>query len=123
MVDILTPSTGETRPGGKLRLNNRGFEVGERVLARCGGGWIVSDITALADTTVGIRCHGALPYRDIAGAIPPEVDADQLLERLRAVERTADAAVEAARRAKWDALMEFLEAGELTRVPPLVPGM
>jgi hypothetical protein len=123
MVDILTPSTGETRPGGKLRLNNRGFEVGERVLAWAGGGWIVSDITALADTTVGVRCHGALSYRDIAGTLSPKVDAEQLLARIRAVERDADAAIEAARQAKWDALMQFLEGGDLARVPPFVPGM
>lgn len=121
MVEILTPSTGKTRPGGKLRLNILGYEVGERALFWMDtAGWAVAEITALADTVVGMRGYGAIPYRDIGGVLPPAGDADDLLARLNAVQQESQGQPHAAR---WEATMAFLEAGELTRVPPFVPGM
>lgn len=121
MVQILTPSTGAVREGGKLRLNILGYEVGERVLVWIAGtGWAVSEISALADTTVGVLGYGAVPYRDVAGVLLPTVDADDLLARLRAVQQDSADLPHAER---WEATMAFLEAGELTRVPPFVPGM
>lgn len=121
MVQILTPSTGAVREGGKLRLNILGYEVGERVLFWvAGAGWAVSEIAALADTTVGVLGYGAVPYRNVGGVVPLAIDADDLLARLRAVQQDSAGLPHAER---WEATMAFLEAGEFTRVPPFVPGM
>lgn len=123
MVQILTPSTGAVREGGKLRLNSSGYQVGERVLVWGAGGWVVSEIAALGDTTVDLPLQPQVPYRQIAGVLQPHVDADDLLARLNAIVAESNAAIRAATDDKWERVMAFLEAGELTRVPPFVPGM
>ena len=128
MVDIITPSTGERRPGGDMRMNVRGFAPGQRVLVRTDfGGWDAFDVLAVGEAGITLgrdgKSTGVATFRDIAASIPARVDEAALVANMRAMERRGDEGIAAARKAKSDGLRGLLDGVGLERVAPFIPGM
>lgn len=124
----LIPSTGKTVDVGDPGLNRRGFQPGERILYRKSlGAWTVDTIERIHEAGLVVTGSPAgcvdLSFRDVAGKVPETVDADALVERLRAIDRHGLASISVAREVWHEKLLTEMEGGELERVAPFVPGM
>ena len=128
MVNILTPSTGEQRAGGDLRLNLLRVRAGERVLVRSSGiaGWMIAEVEAVSELVLHLRRASGAPYdvtwRELAGVVATGVDEEALIANLVALEARGDAAIDQAKRARHDSLRVMVDLACPIRSNSFVPG-
>lgn len=114
MADIVTPSTGASRPGGNFRLNVHRIQPGERILSRSGlSGWRIDTAFHAGEFEVVVTpsdVHGMpVHYSDIIGVVPPGTDEVALLLNVKALVERGDKEIEKARKAKHDAVWALLD--------------
>lgn len=128
MVKVLTPSTGEIREGGSLRLNILGFQPGDRALYRGEfGAWLIADVRAIGESGLILEKDGKLyanpSWREVAGIVAKGADETELLAELKRREQDGDLAVAQARKRKWDKVRVVLEKRRfLSRAAGFTPG-
>ena len=119
---MVVPSSGETR-NVDMRLNRLQLTKGERVLFRQPmSGWQSGTIIGTSEFAVLIDGYPQPVYfAEVAGVIPPGIDAAELIGDLKAAEFFGDNAISAARKAKRDSLRKLLDR-KLGRANLFVPG-
>lgn len=127
MSQIFTPSTGETREGGDLRLNVLRVKAGDTVVAKAGfAGWIVGEVQGTTETHVALMQDGQpvnVTWRELAGIVRPGAKADLLVARFCAVELKAEEAAKVLRLRKYEALRGIMDGPSFARSNAFVPGM